>query len=113
MKGWRFWAIWTPLALLALIGLFNHELWLDEMHHWLLAERFRQFDRPGSQCPVRSTSVAVECIALGNHPLHQRPVVHASIAWVTGNRCAGNLGSECPIPVVHHNPWRFGILPLV
>lgn len=37
MKGWRFWAIWTPLAVPVLIGLFNHELWLDEMHHWLLA----------------------------------------------------------------------------
>lgn len=37
MKGWRFWAIWIPLVVLALVGLFSHEMWLDEMHHWLLA----------------------------------------------------------------------------
>lgn len=37
MKGRSFWLMFLPLAGMVVLGLVNHELWLDEMHHWLLA----------------------------------------------------------------------------
>jgi len=35
------WLLLILYSLLLLMGLLNHELWLDEMHHWLLARESR------------------------------------------------------------------------